>query len=123
MGSIHATSLISTVNEDLLEELATYHPDAQVDRKGNIIVYHRTTRNNAQNILRTGVMEAKEDALFFSSKENGYASDYGESVIKFKIPSALKNTPNFSKNSFRSGALIRFLNSVIVSFISVKFSP
>lgn len=79
----------ATVDEDLLEELATYHPDAQVDRKGNITVYHRTSNNNAQIILQTGIMKAKEDALFFSSKENGYASDYGEAVIKLKIPSTM----------------------------------
>lgn len=75
------------VNEDLLEDMSYYHPDAEVDTQGNITVYHRTTKANAEKIKQTGVMTAKEDALFFSSKENGYASDYGDTVVKMKIPS------------------------------------
>lgn len=75
------------VNEDLLEDMSYYHPDAEVDTQGNITVYHRTTKANADKIKQTGVMTAKEDALFFSSKENGYASDYGDTVVKMKIPS------------------------------------
>ena len=75
------------VNEDLLEDMSYYHPDAEVDTLGNITVYHRTTKANAEKIKQTGVMTAKEDALFFSSKESGYASDYGDTVVKMKIPS------------------------------------
>lgn len=75
------------VNEDLLEDMSYYHPDAEVDTQGNITVYHQTTKANADKIKQTGVMTAKEDALFFSSKENGYASDYGDTVVKMKIPS------------------------------------
>lgn len=75
------------VNEDLLEDMSYYHPDAEVDTQGNITVYHRTTKANADKIKQTGVMTAKEDALFFSSKESGYASDYGDTVVKMKIPS------------------------------------
>ncbi len=77
------------VNEDLLEELATYHPDADVDAKGNITVFHRTTSENAAQIKRSGMMYAKEDAVFFSSKADGYATDYGDTVVKFKIPSTV----------------------------------
>ena len=77
------------VNEDLLEELSIHHPEAQVDADGNVTVYHRTTKENADNIRKTGTMTAKEDALFFSSKESGYASDYGDTVLSFKIPSTV----------------------------------
>ena len=75
------------VNEDLLEDMSYYHPDAEVDTQGNITVYHRTTKANADKIKQTGIMTAKEDALFFSSKESGYASGYGDTVVKMKIPS------------------------------------
>lgn len=75
------------VNEDLLEEVSCFHPDADIDEQGNITVYHCTTKENAEKIKQTGIMTAKEDALFFSSKESGYASDYGDTVVKLKIPS------------------------------------
>lgn len=77
------------VNEDLLEELSIYHPDAQVDSDGNVTVYHRTSKENADKIRKTGVMTALEDALFFSSKSEGYASDYGDTVLAFRIPSTV----------------------------------
>lgn len=77
------------VDEDLLEELSIYHPDAEVDSEGNVTVYHRTSKANAEKIRKTGIMTALEDALFFSSKSEGYASDYGDTVLTFKIPSTV----------------------------------
>ncbi len=77
------------VDEDLLEELSIYHPDAEVDSEGNVTVYHRTSKANADKIRKTGIMTALEDALFFSSKSEGYASDYGDTVLTFKIPSTV----------------------------------
>ena len=77
------------VNEDLLEELSIHDPNASVDRNGNITVYHRTTKENADLIRKTGIMKAKEDALFFSSRPEGYASDYGNEVLAFNIPSTV----------------------------------
>ncbi len=79
----------ANVDEDLLEELATYHPGAEVDTKGNVTVYHRTTSENAAQIKRSGVMYAKEDGVFFSTKADGYAADYGDTVVKLKIPSTV----------------------------------
>lgn len=79
----------ATVNEDLLEELSVFHPEAEVDNQGNVTVYHRTNKESADKIKRSGIMTGKEDALFFSSKESGYASDYGDTVLKFKIPSTV----------------------------------
>ena len=75
------------VNEDLLEELRIYDPSAEVSVDGRITVYHRTSEESAAAIRKTGIMRAKEDALFFSSKSEGYASDYGDTVLTFKIPS------------------------------------
>lgn len=79
----------ANVNEDLLEELSIYHPGAEVDINGNITVYHRTNKDNANKIYKSGIMTAKEDALFFSSKSSGYASDYGDTVVALKIPSTI----------------------------------
>ena len=79
----------AAVNEDLLEELSIHHPEAEVDAQGKVTVYHRTSKENAEKIKQSGVMQAKEDALFFSSKESGYAFDYGDTVLKFKIPSTV----------------------------------
>lgn len=77
----------AVVNEDLLEELRIYDPSAEVSADGRITVYHRTSEESAAAIRKTGIMRAKEDALFFSSKSEGYASDYGDTVLTFKIPS------------------------------------
>lgn len=75
------------INEDLLEELRIYDPSAEVSADGRITVYHRTSKESADAIRQTGMMSAKEDAIFFSSKSEGYASDYGDAVLTFKIPS------------------------------------
>ena len=77
----------ASVNEDLLEELRIYDPDAEVNENGEITVYHRTSKDNATAIRKTGIMKAKEDALFFSSKPEGYATDYGDTVVTLRIPS------------------------------------
>ena len=77
------------VNEDLLEELSIHDPSADVDKDGNVIVYHRTSAENAEEIYKTGKMTAKEDALFFSTKADGYAGDYGDTVVRLKIPSTI----------------------------------
>ena len=58
----------------------------EVDGNGYITVYHRTNAENAANIRQTGVMTAKEDGLFFSTKETGYNDGYGDTVVKLRIP-------------------------------------
>lgn len=75
------------INEELLEELSIHDPSARVDENGNITVYHRTTKASADEIRRTGIMRAKEDMLFFSSQPDGYATDYGDEIMQFTIPS------------------------------------
>ena len=71
----------------MLEELRIYDPSAEVSADGRITVYHRTSKESAAEIRKTGIMKANEDALFFSSKREGYASDYGDTVLTLKIPS------------------------------------
>ena len=36
-----------------------------------LYVYHNTSKDNAENIRKTGVMSAKEDGIFVSTKPDG----------------------------------------------------
>ena len=70
--------------EDLIAEIEDV---AEISPDGYVTLYHRTTSDNAKRILETKKMSAKEDGIFFSTKENGeYSLDYGDSVVKFKVP-------------------------------------
>ena len=68
---------------------------AQIDKEGNVIVYHRTSIENAELIRKSGIMLAKEDGLFFSTKRNGYNIGYGNGVITLKIPVSMLVTDDF----------------------------
>ena len=69
--------------------MSIHDPSAEVDIDGNIKVYRRTSAQAAEQIRKTGVMTAQEDALFFSSKQNGYADDYGDAVLALSVPSTV----------------------------------
>ena len=69
---------------DLIDTLLT--KNTQIDTNGYVTCYHRTNEQSAKEILTTGIMKAKEDGLFFSTKPNGYADGYGNIVLKFNIP-------------------------------------
>ena len=69
---------------DLIEEIESV--GGEVDEHGYVTVYHRTNETSKEQILRKGIMLAKEDGVFFSTKINGQAEGYGNSVIKMKIP-------------------------------------
>ncbi|MBP3305152.1 MAG: hypothetical protein J6L24_04195 [Oscillospiraceae bacterium] len=58
----------------------------QVDDNGYVTLYHRTTKQAKEKILSSGKMAGKEDGIFFSTKENGQAVGYGDSVIERRIP-------------------------------------
>ena len=73
----------STGNSALKEELK----DNEAKIEGNsVILYHHTSQENKQKILRSGEMFGKEDGIFFTTKKEGQASEFGEAVIKFKVP-------------------------------------
>ncbi len=69
---------------DLIDTLSI--KKAKIDDNGYITCYHRTNEQSAKEILKTGIMKAKENGLFFSTKPNGYADGYGNIVLKFIIP-------------------------------------
>lgn len=68
----------------VLEELKEV--GAEIDDNGLVTVYHYTSEENADKILKTGEMVGKEDNLFFTTKKDGQASGYGTVVLSFKIP-------------------------------------
>jgi hypothetical protein len=70
--------------QDTLDELLTSLAD--VDAEGNVILYHRTTKENKSQIQKSGQMKGEEDGLFFSTTRDGQAEGYGEAIIKLKVP-------------------------------------
>ena len=70
--------------EDLIDEVKSV--GGEVDNNGYITLYHRTTEQAKEKILSSGKMTAKEDGIFFSTKKDGQAVGYGDSVIEMRIP-------------------------------------
>ena len=70
--------------EDALDELsdngATINPD------GTVVVYHRTTKDKADAIVKNNEMFGLEDGVFFSTSEKGQAEGYGDVVVKMNVP-------------------------------------
>lgn len=56
------------------------------DDNGYVTLYHRTSKENADKIKKSGKMSAKEDGIFFSTQKSGYNDGYGDSVVELKIP-------------------------------------
>jgi hypothetical protein len=70
--------------EDTLAELsdngATINPD------GTVVVYHRTSKEKADAIVKNNEMFGLEDGVFFSTSEKGQAEGYGDVVVKMNVP-------------------------------------
>ena len=69
---------------DLIDQIQAVNGEG--DENGYVTVYHRTNAENATKIKSTKSMIAKEDDLFFSTKENGQNEGYGDTVVKLSIP-------------------------------------
>ena len=69
---------------DLAEEIKSV--GGEITKDGNAVLYHGTSKVNADKINSTGKMYGKEDGLFFSTKKDGLVLDYGEAVVKVQIP-------------------------------------
>ena len=72
---------------DTIEEIRNV--GGKVDENGYAYVYHNTSKDNAENIRKTGVMSAKEDSIFVSTKPDGQSefdisSDISYNDIKGK---------------------------------------
>ncbi len=69
---------------DTIEEIR--NAGGRVDENGYAYVYHNTSKDNAENIRKTGVMSAKEDGIFVSTKPDGQSAGYGNETVSLKIP-------------------------------------
>ena len=70
--------------EDLIAEIENV---AEVSPNGYVTLYHRTTKERARKIMKSGKMSAKEDGVFFGTKSDGdNLVGYGDAVIKLKVP-------------------------------------
>ena len=58
----------------------------EIAEDASVILYHGTTKENADKIISSGKMYGKEDGLFFSTRGDGLVLDYGKSVVRVKIP-------------------------------------
>ena len=58
----------------------------EITEDGKAVLYHGTSKENAEKINSTGKMYGKEDGLFFSTKSDGLVLDYGKAVVKVEIP-------------------------------------
>ncbi len=53
---------------------------------GEAVVYHRTSAENAEKIIRDKAMVGKEDGLFFGTSPTGQIEGYGSTAIRVTIP-------------------------------------
>ena len=60
----------------------------EVDKNGMVTLYHRTSKESANQMNKTGKFISKEntDETFFSNKPTGQAEGYGDSIIGIKVP-------------------------------------
>ena len=72
--------------KDFIEELKAN--SAEVDDNGYVTLYHHTTGSSADEIRKSGIMKAKEDGIFFTTKKDSdaQAGGRGDAVLKFSIP-------------------------------------
>jgi hypothetical protein len=65
---------------DLQEKGGRITPD------GRVVMYHRTTPENAAVIVREQKMVGKEDGLFFGTQPSGQIDGYGDAIVEVEIP-------------------------------------
>lgn len=72
--------------QDMVDELRSN--GASIDSNGIVTLFHHTTQSAADEIKRTGVMTAKEDGVFFTTKadSDSMAGGRGDAILKFGIP-------------------------------------
>lgn len=63
-----------------------------IDERDQVLdLYHRTTREAAESILREGTFRTRENTeeAFVSNRPQGYADEYGDVVVHVRIPESL----------------------------------
>jgi hypothetical protein len=87
-GIVYVSDVNAIDVEEDLKDLASELIDngAQITPRGEVRLFHRTSKASAETIKSTGMMTGKEDGLFFSTKSDGQISDYGDTVVELHIP-------------------------------------
>jgi len=76
---------LDVASKDLLEEF-NLRGGAKLDSQNNVTLYHRTNKESADKIKKTGKMVGKEDRIYFSTKPSGAIKGYGDELVEVKIP-------------------------------------
>lgn len=85
--SLSDQNVNNQANREVLNELDAQGIPYTADNDGNITLYHRTSQEAANEILRTGKMKTSEDGLFFSTaREGSNNTGYGDAVVELKVP-------------------------------------
>lgn len=69
---------------DIIEDIIS--KGGLVTEDGFAILYHATSIESANQIIKEGLMYGKENAIYFSTKKDGQISGYGPKVIEVRIP-------------------------------------
>tara|TARA_R110000744_G_scaffold276830_1_gene389372 strand:+ start:178 stop:1650 length:1473 start_codon:yes stop_codon:yes gene_type:complete len=81
--------------DDLLNQLDSIdhfkNSGAKVNNDATVTVYHYTNSDTKDIIHKTGKMKGAEDGVFFTTKKDGDAKDFGNSLISANIPIELLN--------------------------------
>jgi len=81
--------------DDLLNQLDNIdhfkNSGAKVNNDATVTVYHYTNSDTKDIIHKTGKMKGAEDGVFFTTKKDGDAKDFGNSLISANIPIELLN--------------------------------
>ena len=76
--------------DDLLDQMDKIdifkNSGATVNNDGTVVVFHHTNKNSGDIINKTGNIRGAEDGVFFTTKEDGVAKDFGDSIISANIP-------------------------------------
>ena len=59
---------------------------AKINDDGTVTVYHYTNKDAATQIQKTGQMTGAEDGIFFTTKRDGEAKGFGDTVLKAEVP-------------------------------------
>ena len=81
---IKGDTLLNTINK--IDEILSADPHVQIDKTGYITLYHKTTPENANKIIKDGEIVGKEDSLFFGTEPSGQINGYGDATVKVKVP-------------------------------------
>ena len=69
---------------DLAKELVA--KGGEIHSDATVTLFHRTSPDAAERIIKTGQMISKEDRLFFGTRPTGEIEGYGDAVVRVRLP-------------------------------------